>query len=160
MIIKGIMKTSNLILFSAFCLLTLLTACKGMAHRQNSQGQAEIIMEKSDRANDSTAFKWLEGDSIYTFCLTKSDKVIGALGYDPIEQDIVADSLSAVLIAKAAWYPIYGKERIEKEKPFRVTEYIKYWTVEGSLPEGYEGGTAHIIIRKSDGKIMSVWHEK
>lgn len=154
------MKTSNLIIVSAFCLLTLLAACKGMTHRQNSQEQAEIIMVKSERSNDSTAFKWFEGDSIYTFCLTKSDKVIGALGYDPIERDIVADSLSAVLIAKAAWYPIYGKEHIEREKPFRVTEYIKYWTVEGSLPEGYTGGTAHIVIRKSDGKVMSVWHEK
>jgi hypothetical protein len=160
MIIKRIMKTSNIIIFSAFCLLTLLTACKGMTHRQNSQGQAEIIMEKSERSNDSTAFKYFEGDSIHTFCLTKSDKVLGAWGYNPIERDIVTDSLSAVLIAKAAWYPIYGKEHIEREKPFRVTEYIKYWTVEGTLPEGYAGGTAHIVIRKSDGKVMEVWHDK
>jgi hypothetical protein len=55
---------------------------------------------------------------------------------------------------------LYRKEKIEKEKPFQVTEYKKYWTVEGSLSDGYLGGTAHIVIRKSDGKVMIVWHEK
>ena len=29
-----------------------------------------------------------------------------------------------------------------------------------TLEEGCEGGTAHIIIRKTDGKVMMVWHEK
>ena len=127
--------------------------------KQDNSDQAEIIVEESDYSNDSTAFKSFENDSTYTFCITKSDKVL-TWAYNPLDKDIVADSLSAVLIAKAAWYPLFGKEHIEREKPFRVTEHIKYWTVRGSLPEGHEGGTAHIVIRKSDGKVMKVWHEK
>ena len=137
-----------------------LTGCKGSSQqKQKCKEQAEIIVEESDYSNDSTAFNSFDDDSTYTFCITKSDKVL-TWAYNPLDKDIVADSLSAVLIAKAAWYPLYGKEKIEREKPFRATEYIKYWAVEGSLPEGHDGGTAHIVIRKSDGKVMKVWHEK
>jgi hypothetical protein len=93
--------------------------------------------------------------------IRRTDPMINlGIGYNAYDKDIVADSLSAMLIAKAAWYPLYGKEKIEKEKPFQVTEYKKYWKVEGSLPDGHLGGTAHIVIRKSDGKVMIVWHEK
>ena len=138
----------------------VLIACNGTAQqKQDNSLQSEIIMEKIDYSNDSTAFKYFENDSTYTFCLTKSDKVL-TWAYNTLDEDIVADSLSALLIAKAAWYPLFGKEHVEREKPFRVTEYMKYWTVEGSLPPDHEGGTAHIVIRKSDGKVMKVWHEK
>lgn len=148
------------ILFILSITTSMLTGCKDSSQqKQKCIEQAEIIMVESNFSNDSTAFKSFEDDSTYTFCITKSDKVL-TWAYNALDKDIVADSLSAVLIAKAAWYPLYGKEHIEREKPFRVTEYIKYWTVEGSLPEGHEGGTAHIVIRKSDGKVMKVWHEK
>ena len=148
-------KLSYLIILGA-----IVTACNRTQPKASIQEKPEIIMAVDTCINDTTAYKWFENDSTYTFCVANSDKTIGGKGYNAYEKDIVADSLSAVLIAKAAWYSLYGKEETEKEKPFRVTEYKKYWTVEGSLPDGCLGGTAGIVIRKSDGKVMMVWHEK
>jgi hypothetical protein len=146
---------------SCFIILgAIVTACCWTQPKTSIQEKSEIIMVNDTCINDTSAFRWFENDSTYTFCVANSDKTIVGIGYNAYDKDIVSDSLSAVLIAKAAWYPLYGKEKIEKEKPFRVTEYKKYWTVAGSLPDGYFGGTAHIVIRKSDGKVMLVWHEK
>ena len=139
---------------------TIVAACNWTHPKTSIQEKSEIIMVDNTCVNDTSAFGWFENDSTYTFCVANSDKTILGIGHNAYDKDIVADSLSAVLIAKAAWYPLYGKEKTEKEKPFQVTEYKKYWTVEGSLPDGHLGGTAHIVIRKSDGKVMKVWHEK
>ena len=148
-------KLSYLIILGA-----IVTACNGTHPKTSIQDKIEIIMANDTCINDTSAFRWLEDDSTHTFCVASSDKTILGIGYNAYDKDIVADSLSAMLIAKAAWYPLYGKEKIENEKPFQVTEYKKYWKVEGSLPDGHLGGTAHIVIRKSDGKVMIVWHEK
>jgi hypothetical protein len=32
------------------------------------------------------------------------------------------------------------------------------WTVEGSLPDGWDGGVAIVEIAKRDGEILSVTH--
>lgn len=150
------MKVQSHIYVYAFCLIAVFTGCKGT--KMQKKNCVEIMMVNNANPGDSTAFSIFDNDSTYSFCLSKSEKVLGA-GH-VLDEDIVADSLSAVLIAKAAWYPLYGKEQIDGEKPYIVTEHVRYWTVEGSLPEGSRGGTAHIVIRKSDGKVMSVWHEK
>jgi hypothetical protein len=65
-------------------------------------------------------------------------------------------------IAEAVWAPIYGKEHIEEEKPFRaVLTNNQVWVVQGSLPKGYTfGGTAYIEINKRDGRILKVIHGK
>jgi hypothetical protein len=58
---------------------------------------------------------------------------------------------------------IYGKSTINEEKPFyvRYDEANQAWLVEGTMPWYYtNGGVAHIIFQKSDGKVLAVWHEK
>ncbi len=134
---------------------------KACTHSPKTSNDAlqEIIMDDCC-VQDTSGKDIFEDDSTYNFCVAKSDKTILGLGFNASNKDIVADSLSAVLIAKAAWYPLYGKDNIEKEKPYRVSQSRRYWYVEGTLKEGCEGGTAHIIIRKTDGKVMMVWHEK
>jgi len=97
-------------------------------------------------------------DSIYSVSVAKSEKTL--LCSNIYDGNVVADSLSAVLIAKAVWYPIYGKDVIDGEQPFVVYQNSKYWLVMGTLPKGYLGGVAEVIIRKSDGKIMQVCHGK
>lgn len=65
-------------------------------------------------------------------------------------------------IAEAVWAPIYGREHIEKEKPFHtVLTNNEIWIVQGSLPKGYTlGGTAYIEISRRDGRILKVTHGK
>ncbi|RSK42977.1 YbbC/YhhH family protein [Hymenobacter perfusus] len=71
----------------------------------------------------------------------------------------VPDKATAIKIAEAVWLPIYGK-KIYKEKPFNAVSKGTSWIVEGSLPEGMEGGVVFIEINKADGRIVRVTHGK
>ena len=73
---------------------------------------------------------------------------------------MVPDKETAIKIAESVWYPIFGSE-IYTELPFVAElEGDTVWEVRGSLPEGWVGGTAVIRLRKSDGAVLDVWHEK
>jgi hypothetical protein len=72
----------------------------------------------------------------------------------------VPDKETAIAIAQAVWTPIYGKKTILKERPFRTTLTNNIWIVQGSLPEGYNGGVAVAEISKEDGRILRVYHGK
>ena len=73
----------------------------------------------------------------------------------------INDHKKAIKIAEKNWFKIYGKNKIISERPYQV-ELLnnKYWIVCGTLPKGYKGGTAVIIIRKKDGQVLGIWHEK
>jgi hypothetical protein len=70
----------------------------------------------------------------------------------------VPDEQTAIAIAVAVWTPIYGKEQIENEKPYHATLNHGIWSVTGSLPEGYDGGTAFAQIAQDDGRVLRVIH--
>ncbi len=79
--------------------------------------------------------------------------------YQP-KDGYVPDAATAIAIAQAVWGPIYGKEHITHEKPFKATLHNGVWRVEGSLPKGYLGGVAVAEISKKDGRILGVIHGK
>lgn len=72
-------------------------------------------------------------------------------GFVPNEQ-------AAIQIAVAVWTPIYGKENIEKQKPYKVWLKDGIWHVAGHLPKNMPGGVAIAEIQKSDAKIVRVSH--
>lgn len=72
----------------------------------------------------------------------------------------VPDAQTAIRIAEAVWEPIYGKEKIASERPFRATLKNGVWIVEGSLPSGMTGGVAIAEISKKDAKVLRVSHGK
>ena len=72
----------------------------------------------------------------------------------------VPDEQTAIAIAVAVWTPIYGKEKIENEKPYKARLKNEVWTVTGSLPPNTDGGVAEIEIAKDDGRILRVIHGK
>ena len=72
----------------------------------------------------------------------------------------VPDEETAITIAVAVWNPIYGKEKIRGEKPYKATLKNGVWTVRGSLPKGWVGGVAEAEISKDDGRILRVIHGK
>ena len=67
--------------------------------------------------------------------------------------------------AQSVWLQLYG-ESIKDEKPYQVffDESNEMWLVTGSMPkclfDTTKGGVANITIRKSDGKVLAVWHDK
>ena len=79
--------------------------------------------------------------------------------YKP-KEGYVPDKETAIAIAVAVWKPIYGKEKIENEKPYKASLKNGVWTVTGSLPEGWKGGVAEAEIAKDDGKIIRIIHGK
>jgi hypothetical protein len=70
----------------------------------------------------------------------------------------VPDAETAVAIAVAVWDPIYGKDQIAQEKPYKASLAKGIWTVTGSLPENTVGGVAEADISKDDGRILRVSH--
>ncbi|NUO75916.1 MAG: hypothetical protein HOQ32_07870 [Lysobacter sp.] len=71
---------------------------------------------------------------------------------------LVPDSGTAIAIAVAVWTPIYGETQIASQKPYRATLAGGKWTVTGSHPKGWVGGTAIAVIAKSDGQVLRVSH--
>ncbi|MBI3259274.1 MAG: hypothetical protein HYZ54_07370 [Ignavibacteriae bacterium] len=83
--------------------------------------------------------------------------------YKP-KKGFVPDKETAIKIAEAIWFPIYG-DRINHQRPFKAILNKKgNWEVRGTLPcegqEGCRGGTAYAEIRKKDCRIIRVFHGK
>ena len=72
----------------------------------------------------------------------------------------VPDEETAIQIAVAVWSPIYGKENIMNEKPFKAILKKGIWYVSGSLPKGWLCGVAEAEIAKDDGRIIQISHGK
>lgn len=75
-----------------------------------------------------------------------------------LEQGYVPNEETAITIAVAIWIPIYGKEEIESEKPYKAVLKDEIWYVTGSLPEGWLGGVAEAEIAKDDGRVLRISH--
>lgn len=63
--------------------------------------------------------------------------------------------------AESIWWGTYG-ESIKNEKPYQVffDATNEVWLVSGTMPRNQKGGVANILIQKSDGKVLAVWHDK
>lgn len=71
----------------------------------------------------------------------------------------VPNEATAIRIAEAVLFPIYGEKEIQSERPFKATLKDGVWTVKGTLAPGLLGGTAIVRVSKSDGRILLVAHE-
>ena len=80
-------------------------------------------------------------------------------GYWPESGFIKSDSVAfdyGMSILKS----IYGED-VLKQKPFNLSLYNdSIWILEGTLPEGVDGGVAHIEFEKRNGRIIKVNHGK
>ncbi|MFT5469878.1 MAG: hypothetical protein ACI8UO_005001 [Verrucomicrobiales bacterium] len=70
----------------------------------------------------------------------------------------VPNEETAIQIAVAVWTPIYGKERIERQKPYKAWLKDGIWHVAGHLPKNTLGGVAIAEIQKIDARIVRVSH--
>lgn len=71
---------------------------------------------------------------------------------------LVPDAETAIAIAVAVWTPVYGVERIRRQRPYTATLQDGRWTVQGSLPPGIVGGVAIAVIARDDGRVLRVSH--
>jgi len=75
-----------------------------------------------------------------------------------VKKGPVVDSETAIAIAVQAWVPVYGKNQIEREKPYTAELKKGIWTVEGSLPYNTPGGVAMALIDQKDGHVIKLMH--
>ncbi|PYL75094.1 MAG: hypothetical protein DMF27_12960 [Verrucomicrobia bacterium] len=78
---------------------------------------------------------------------------------------LVPDKETAIKIAEAVLFPIYGEGRISGERPYKVTLTDGFWRVTGSLPptlpgEVMFGGTFYITISQWDARVIEIGHEE
>ncbi|MCZ0736615.1 YbbC/YhhH family protein [Phreatobacter sp. AB_2022a] len=71
---------------------------------------------------------------------------------------LVPDAETAIAIAVAVWGPIYGAERIRRQRPYVATLRDGRWTVQGSLPRAALGGVAIAVIAREDARVLRVSH--
>ena len=73
---------------------------------------------------------------------------------------LVPDQRTAIAIAEAVLFPIYGEKNIRQQRPYVVKHARGKWIIEGApLPAGFAGGVFHIVIRQRDAKILEITHE-
>jgi NTF2 fold immunity protein of polymorphic toxin system component len=90
-----------------------------------------------------------------------------AQGIQP-KEGFVPNQETAIRIAEAVLIPIYGKDRLESERPFTAELKENKWTVYGTLrcsdgksgstTVGCRGGVATVEISKLDARVLSVSH--
>lgn len=73
----------------------------------------------------------------------------------------IPNAETAMAQAETIWTEIYG-EQVKSKKPYQVfyDEEADVWLVTGTLPDGFNGGVPYIMIRKSDGEVLAIWHDK
>ena len=73
---------------------------------------------------------------------------------------LVPDEQTAIKIAEAVLFPIYGEKIIRGEKPYVVKLADGKWTIDGSMPKAPDllGGTFHIVISQRDGQVLEIHH--
>ena len=92
-----------------------------------------------------------------------------AQGIQP-KEGFVPNQETAIKIAEAVLIPIWGKDKIESERPFAAELKENTWTVYGTLrcpggkggstTVGCRGGVATVEISRVDARVLSVSHGK
>lgn len=91
---------------------------------------------------------------------------IFAYSFGPPKNGFVPDEKTAVKIAEAILYPIYGEDLIKSEEPFVVHLKKDVWVIEGKpltkvidgAPRPVDGGEVHMEISKKDARVLKVIH--
>jgi ATP-dependent Clp protease ATP-binding subunit ClpA len=69
---------------------------------------------------------------------------------------IVPDEATAICIAEAIWIPVFGRDRVEQQRPVRVDPHEDSWVVRGNPSKDAEHVALTVTIDKRDGRILWV----
>lgn len=147
-----------LIVTILFALLLLSCQCKD--NKPSETGVSQYIYRGEIERSSSWETAMSYDPSIYA-------QGVNPLLPEPMSKSgVISNADVAVKVAEAVLFPFYGKTKIEEERPYDVFLInAKYWYITGTLHKNRHdkiqfGGTFEIIIKKSDGQIISVFHGK
>ncbi|MFT5215647.1 MAG: hypothetical protein ACI83H_000763 [Glaciecola sp.] len=67
---------------------------------------------------------------------------------------------NAINYAEVLLFELYGKEKIESEKPYQIQLINDYWIITGTLPKGMRGGVFELVFDSWNGKVLILKHGK
>lgn len=76
------------------------------------------------------------------------------------ENQIIKSEETLIKIIEPILFDIYGKENIERQKPYEINDFEDYYVVNGTLEKGRRGGVFLIIIDKRNAQILKITHGK
>jgi len=76
------------------------------------------------------------------------------------ERGVIPDEKTAVAVGEAILRPVFGDEEVARFSLYHAQIQAGMWTVYGTLPSGSHGGTPMIRLRKSDAKVVEIWHSQ
>jgi hypothetical protein len=73
---------------------------------------------------------------------------------------LVSDQKTAITIAEAVLFHVYGEKAIRDQRPYIVKHVRDKWIINGAPPpRGMAGGSFHIVISQRDGRVLEITHE-
>lgn len=109
------------------------------------------------KTSDTDAFTYL-GEYNDSLEINNGLDSICKYGIFPVEA--IPNVETAIKVCEPILISAYGKDIIE-ERPYIVTLSNNCWRITGSLPRNAKlGGTFSIVIQKSDGKVIKMYHTK
>ena len=105
-------------------------------------------------------FIFINKNRIRTFSLEEYKESIELFPSDEVLGETLT-AKNAVEKAEILWLGKYG-ESVKKDKPYKIyyDKISETWLIKGTLPFYMRGGVPYVIIQKSDGKVLAVWHDK
>ena len=85
--------------------------------------------------------------------------------YDPLgvynqTKGMIESPEMAYTIADCILAAKYGRKEMDDEKPYSITLLGgRFWVITGTLKSA-KGGVAHIVLKKDDGQIQTIYHDK
>lgn len=73
---------------------------------------------------------------------------------------LIKDKQTAINIAEAILFSVYGKANILKQRPYQVYQIEQYWVLSGTLAEGKHGGVFEIALDGKDARVVGLTHGK
>ncbi|MDB4180655.1 YbbC/YhhH family protein [Flavobacteriaceae bacterium] len=65
---------------------------------------------------------------------------------------------NAINYAQIILFELYGKEKIESQKPYKVNLINNYWIITGTLPKEMVGGVFEMVFDSRNGKVLILEH--
>ena len=73
---------------------------------------------------------------------------------------LIKEEKTAIKVAEPILFEIYGKSKIENEKPYEAYLINNYWVINGTINRFSFGGGFSIIIDARNSKVINVIHYK
>ncbi|MGF7074859.1 hypothetical protein FHW88_001183 [Mucilaginibacter sp. SG538B] len=77
-----------------------------------------------------------------------------------IVDKVITDKQTAIAVAEAILFKIYGRAQIVNERPYETYFINGYWVLNGTLPEKMLGGGFLIVLNAKDGRVVRLTHYK